>query len=55
MQKYYLNVPYAEKDVAKSLGAKWDAIVKRWYYTSKTDEAKFRKWIVRPFMKVEEL
>ena len=55
MQRYYLNVPYPEKDVAKSLGAKWDAIVKRWYYTSKMDETKFWKWIVRPFMKVEEL
>ncbi|WP_255210691.1 DUF5710 domain-containing protein, partial [Methylogaea oryzae] len=23
--KFYLNVPYAEKDQAKALGARWDA------------------------------
>lgn len=27
----YLNVPYAEKDEAKSLGAKWDKFKKKWY------------------------
>ena len=27
----YLNVPYAEKDEAKSLGAKWDKSKKKWY------------------------
>lgn len=27
----YLNVPYAEKDGAKALGAKWDKFKKKWY------------------------
>ena len=27
----YLNVPYHEKNHAKSLGAKWDARVRKWY------------------------
>lgn len=27
----YLNVPYSEKDEAKSLGAKWDKFKKKWY------------------------
>jgi Domain of unknown function (DUF5710) len=29
--RVYLNVPYAEKDAAKQLGAKWDAKAKRWF------------------------
>jgi hypothetical protein len=31
-QKYYLNVPYADKEKAKSLGSKWDPKKKKWYY-----------------------
>lgn len=27
----YLNIPYAEKDGAKALGAKWDKFKKKWY------------------------
>lgn len=27
----YLDVPYAEKDAAKALGARWDPKVRRWY------------------------
>lgn len=26
-----LNVPYAEKDQARQLGARWDAALKTWY------------------------
>ena len=29
--RIYLNVPYAEKEHAKSLGAKWDPKNKKWY------------------------
>ena len=29
--KIYLNVPFAKKDEAKELGAKWDASKKKWY------------------------
>jgi len=32
--KVYLNVPYAHKDEAKALGAKWDAGKKKWYVFS---------------------
>lgn len=28
----YLNVPYAEKNGAKALGAKWDKFKKKWYF-----------------------
>lgn len=42
--KIYINVPYSEKDKAKALGARWDAVVKRWYYTEKQDALMFEKW-----------
>ena len=29
--KVYLNVPYAQKDAAKALGARWDPPAKKWY------------------------
>ena len=46
--KLYLNVPYAEKDNAKALGAKWDARVKKWYFNGeRSDYAKFSEWILR--------
>ncbi|RKQ69299.1 hypothetical protein DES40_2098 [Litorimonas taeanensis] len=31
MAKRYLNVSYADRDLAKKLGARWDPSVKRWY------------------------
>ena len=42
--KIYLNVPYAEKDAAKALGAKWDAAKKKWYAPGAIDIAQFAKW-----------
>ncbi|MDD4914819.1 MAG: DUF5710 domain-containing protein [Methylococcales bacterium] len=42
--KIYLNVPYAEKDAAKSLGAKWDAAIKKWYAPTGADISLFSKW-----------
>jgi hypothetical protein len=29
--RVYLDVPYAEKDAAKALGARWDQTARRWY------------------------
>jgi hypothetical protein len=29
--KYYIFVTYALKDIAKSMGARWDPDVRRWY------------------------
>ena len=37
-QKYYLNVPYEQKDVAKSFGSKWDPKRKKWYYMGSLPE-----------------
>ena len=42
--KTYLNVPYAEKDAAKALGARWDAAIKKWYAPGAADIALFTKW-----------
>ena len=37
-QKYYLNIPYSEKETGKKYGAKWDPKKKKWYYKGvKTD------------------
>lgn len=38
-----LNVPYAEKEEVKALGAKWDPQIKKWYAVK--DYLKFKKWI----------
>lgn len=43
-----LKVPFAEKDEAKKLGARWDAARKLWYIENKTDLAPFLKWSPAP-------
>lgn len=42
--KTYLNVPFAQKDEAKALGARWDAIKKKWFVPTGKDVALFAKW-----------
>lgn len=42
--KTYLNVPYAQKDAAKALGARWDAAAKKWYVPAGKDIAPFAQW-----------
>jgi hypothetical protein len=42
--KIYLNVPYAQKDAVKALGARWDAINKKWYVSSDLDMTPFKQW-----------
>lgn len=39
-----LKVPFAEKEEAKKLGAKWDAARKIWYVEDKSDMAPFYRW-----------
>ncbi len=43
--KVWLDVPYKEKDEAKSLGARWDADKRMWYVQNSKDLLKFKKWI----------
>jgi hypothetical protein len=42
--KVYLNVPFAQKDAAKTLGAKWDATQKKWYVLDDKDLNLFSQW-----------
>lgn len=39
-----LKVPYAEKDEAKALGARWNSARKAWYVPDGTDERPFARW-----------
>lgn len=43
-----LKVPFAEKDAAKKLGARWDAARKIWYVLAQGDVAPFAKWTPTP-------
>lgn len=43
-----LNVPFAQKDEARQLGAKWDAGGKTWYVPEGILPHPFTRWIPRP-------
>ncbi|PKO49623.1 MAG: DNA primase, partial [Betaproteobacteria bacterium HGW-Betaproteobacteria-21] len=43
-ERAYINVPYKEKDEAKSRGAKWDRKEQSWYVPPGVDTAPFAKW-----------
>ena len=40
-----LNVPYAQKNAAKRLGAKWNPDDKFWYAPEGSDLSKFKRWL----------
>jgi len=40
-----LEVPFSEKDAAKSLGAKWNQKIKKWYVPRGVDEEGFNHWV----------
>lgn len=40
-----LVTPFAEKDEAKALGARWDGARKQWYITDVADLTPFLRWI----------
>ena len=44
-QKYYLKIPYSEKEVGKKYGAKWDPKKKKWYYEGLNKDTNFLKLI----------
>jgi Domain of unknown function (DUF5710) len=46
--RVYLNVPYAEKDAAKQLGARWDPKTKQWFITSELPSDSFDRWLPIP-------
>ena len=40
-----LVTPFAEKDQAKALGARWDSVRKNWYIVDIADLTPFARWI----------
>jgi hypothetical protein len=44
----YLSVPFAQKDEAKALGARWDAANKKWFVPADRDITLFTKWQAAP-------
>ena len=44
MAKRYIEVKYQDKDLAKRLGARWDASTQRWYCPSGSQLDKIFKW-----------
>ena len=45
MPRIDLDVPFAEKDAAKRLGARWDAARKLWYVPDGVDAGAFGRWL----------
>lgn len=43
----YLQVPFAEKEAAKSLGARFDMSRKQWYCPDGIDLMTFKRWLPR--------
>lgn len=46
--KTYLNIPFAQKDEAKALGARWDSVQKKWFAPADKDITLFAKWQTEP-------
>lgn len=46
--RFDLKVPFAEKDTAKKLGARWDAASKTWYVLGQDNMTQFDKWLPTP-------
>ena len=45
MERTYLTVPFARKDEAKALGARWDAACRKWYVPAGLEVEVFRQWL----------
>ncbi len=44
-ERLYLTVVYAEKDQAKALGARWDAMARRWFVPDGVNADAFARWL----------
>ena len=38
INKNYIDISYSKKNLAKSYGAKWDSVVKKWFYLDTLEE-----------------
>jgi len=47
-ERLILNVPYAEKDEAKALGARWDPTAHTWYVPPGLPPERFARWLPNP-------
>ena len=45
VDRVYLDVPFKEKDEAKSLGARWDRRERSWFIPADADSSPFEKWL----------
>lgn len=54
MPRIDLNVPYAEKDLAKQLGALWDKEKRVWYVPDGVDPLLLRRWLPRTVAELEQ-
>lgn len=44
-ESVYVQIPYADREQAKMLGAKWDKEEKSWYIPPGVNQEPFRKWL----------
>lgn len=52
-ERLYIDVPIAEKDDAKSLGARWDGSVRSWYINSWEYEGAVTRWPPKLFCRTD--
>ncbi len=45
LSRLYLNVPFEEKNQAKSLGARWDLDKRAWWIDSSANKEQFSRWL----------
>lgn len=45
MARFYLNVPFEEKDLAKQKGAQWDQEQRKWFVPQGKNPIYFIRWI----------
>ncbi|WCB46506.1 zincin-like metallopeptidase domain-containing protein [Nitratidesulfovibrio vulgaris] len=54
VSKTYLNVPYAEKDLARQAGARWDRQEKLWFAPTGSTLSAFERWLPTPGQELEK-
>ena len=43
-QRFYLDCPFDEKDMCKSIGGRWDIDERKWYVPVELNPDGFRRW-----------
>ena len=43
-KRFYLECPFDEKDMCKSIGGRWDVDERKWYVPAELDPDQFRRW-----------